>query len=97
MSRPDKPKPVVLVTHGSFNPVHRGHIDMMLAARAALEKQGRRVVAAEMAITGFGRIHGKNSAALSEERRLQLLQLAVQRGPRAELLALCRRPSKFTY
>ena len=37
-------KPVLLVTHGSFNPVHAGHVQMMVRAREALEALGRRVV-----------------------------------------------------
>ena len=38
-------EPAVLVCAGSFCPPHLGHIDMMRAARTAVEKTGKRVVA----------------------------------------------------
>ena len=71
-------KPVLLVTHGSFNPVHAGHVQMMVRAREALESVGRRVVGGEMAITNQHRIQGKGSAAMGDEMRLALLRLALQ-------------------
>lgn len=37
-------KPVVLVTTGSFNPIHNGHIEMMELAKKRLEKEGMNVV-----------------------------------------------------
>ena len=33
----DRRQPVVLITHGSMNPVHRGHVEMMVRARSAQE------------------------------------------------------------
>ena len=71
-------KPVLLVTHGSFNPVHAGHVQMMVRAREALEALGRRVVGGEMAITNQRRIEGKGSAAMGDEMRLALLRLALE-------------------
>ena len=71
-------KPVLLVTHGSFNPVHAGHVQMMVRAREGLEALGRRVVGGEMAITNQRRIEGKGSAAMGDEMRLALLRLALQ-------------------
>ena len=71
-------KPVWLVTHGSFNPVHAGHVQMMVRAREALEAACRRVVGGEMAITNQRRIEGKGSAAMGDEMRLALLRLALQ-------------------
>ena len=70
--------PVWLVTHGSFNPVHVGHVQMMVRAREALEAAGRRVVGGEMAITNQRRIEGKGSAAMGDEMRMALLRLALQ-------------------
>ena len=78
-------KPVLLVTHGSFNPVHAGHVQMMVRAREALEAAGRRVVGGEMAITCQRRIESKGSAAMGDELRLALLRLALQ--PHASWLA----------
>ena len=71
-------KPVLLVTHGSFNPVHAGHVQMMVRAREGLEALGRRVVGGEMAITNQQHIEGKGSAAMGDEMRLALLRLALQ-------------------
>ena len=78
-------KPVWLVTHGSFNPVHAGHVQMMLRAREALEAACRCVVGGEMAITNQRRIEGKGSAAMGDEMRLALLRQALQ--PHAWLTA----------
>jgi nicotinic acid mononucleotide adenylyltransferase len=39
------PSPAVLICAGSFCPPHTGHVDMMRAARRAVEKAGRQVVA----------------------------------------------------
>ena len=42
---------VILVTHGSMNPIHRGHIAIMVSAKALLESQGFEVVEGVIAIT----------------------------------------------
>eukprot|EP00971_Amphidinium_carterae_P010749 212355-Amphidinium_carterae.2 len=42
--------PVVIVAHGSFNPVHFGHIHMMIRAKERLEEDGLQVVAGVMAL-----------------------------------------------
>ena len=47
----DRTRPVILVTHGSMNPVHLGHINMMVRAKEELEAQGFTVVKAYMGIT----------------------------------------------
>ena len=36
----DRSRPVVIVTHGSMNPVHSGHVAMMVRAKEAVEAQG---------------------------------------------------------
>ena len=50
---------------------------MMVRAKQALEAQGRRVVAGEMAITGLRRMMGKGVAAMSNQTRLSLLGAAL--------------------
>ena len=55
---------VVLAMHGSFNPVHRGHIAAMEAAKAALEAQGYVVPYGELAITKQSHVTGKGVPCL---------------------------------
>ena len=68
--------PVVLVSHGSFNPVHCGHIDMMVRAKAFLESRGFTVAKGVLAITKAAHIQRKGTVAMSDAARLRLLEYA---------------------
>jgi len=68
------PRPAFLLCHGSFNPVHRHHFEMMVAARACLEKAGFRVVRGLLAITHGRRMAHKGVAAVSDVHRLAALR-----------------------
>eukprot|EP00971_Amphidinium_carterae_P164698 3265143-Amphidinium_carterae.1 len=63
----------VLVNHGSFNPPHWGHIQMMAKAKLRLEEAGYEVVLGLMAITNRSRIWQKNAKALPDQFRIDLL------------------------
>jgi len=71
------PKSLVLITHGSMNPVHRGHIEMMLRARAALEELGHRVCGGEIAITRQQHTISKGCSVMHDDLRLALLSSAI--------------------
>jgi ribA/ribD-fused uncharacterized protein len=71
-----QPRRVVLCTHGSFNPVHRGHVAMFRSAREALQTQGHSVVAGVIAITPARHILRKNTPPMHDELRLELIRLA---------------------
>jgi len=73
----DRPRrPAFLVTHGSFNPVHRQHVEMMVAARAALEEAGFSVQRGIMGITPQWHVQRKGAEAVTDSHRLAALQLA---------------------
>lgn len=74
----DRRQPVVLITHGSMNPVHRGHVEMMVRARSALEAEGFHVVLGIMGITDSTHIRRKGTEPLSDAMRLRLLELATE-------------------
>ena len=67
---------VVLITHGSMNPIHHGHIQMMVRAKELLEASGYEVVGGEIAITKQKHIVNKGSPAMHDTVRLELIQLA---------------------
>ena len=69
--------PVILVSHGSFNPIHRGHVRMFERTKALLEEQGHTVVGCEMAITNTRRMHYKGCDAMKDAVRLKLIGSAA--------------------
>ena len=73
--------PLVLVTHGSFNPVHRGHVAMMVRSKRFLEEEGFAVVGGVMAITRAEHIRAKGKQAYSDDVRCRLLALACASEP----------------
>jgi nicotinic acid mononucleotide adenylyltransferase len=73
----DRSRPIVLVTHGSMNPVHSGHVDMMVRAKAALEATGFRVARGVLGITNASHIRAKGVPPIEDAERLRLLELAA--------------------
>ena len=79
--------PAFLIVHGSFNPVHRQHIDMMIRAKERLEEAGYDVVRGVMAMTSreylqrkTSRMHG-GAAAMKDRHRIAMLHLACSHLP----------------
>eukprot|EP00971_Amphidinium_carterae_P049744 980555-Amphidinium_carterae.3 len=70
---PSSRKKAVLVNHGSFNPPHWGHIQMMAKAKLRLEVAGYEVVIGLMAITNRARIWQKSAKALPDQFRVELI------------------------
>eukprot|EP00928_Gymnodinium_smaydae_P089733 TRINITY_DN73644_c0_g1_i1.p1 TRINITY_DN73644_c0_g1~~TRINITY_DN73644_c0_g1_i1.p1 ORF type:complete len:242 (+),score=44.35 TRINITY_DN73644_c0_g1_i1:50-727(+) len=68
----------VLVNHGSFNPVHCGHIEMMVQAKAAVEAVGYVVLKAVLAPTSAEWIEYKGAQALDPTTREGALRAAVK-------------------
>jgi len=71
---------IVIVSHGSFNPVHLGHLEMMIRARQALTAAGHEVCGGIFAITSTQHIERKGAHALSNALRLALLRRACADG-----------------
>jgi len=72
-------KPVVLVTTGSFCPVHLGHVQMMLATKTLLELDyGREVIAGFISPKNDRYGNGKLGGSLiSAEQRAEMIRLAT--------------------
>eukprot|EP00971_Amphidinium_carterae_P349017 6490795-Amphidinium_carterae.3 len=66
-------RPVILVAHGSFSPVHLGHVHMMVCAREKLESEGYRVALGIMAIANKSWVQSKGVASLDDEVRVRLI------------------------
>ena len=66
------------MTHSSFNPVHRHHIEMMVAAKRRLEEEGFHVIKGLMAIASQTALLDKCEWALSDEERLHCIQLSCE-------------------
>ena len=86
-------RPVLLVTHGSVNPVHLGHVTMMVRARAALEAEGFHVTNGIIGITHARHIlkkfkeQKKHEVPIADATRLRLLELACE--PHSSWLRHC--------
>ena len=57
-----------LLSHGSFNPVHRGRLEMMVQARSCLEAADFEVARGYLAITPGRRPAQKGSEAVTTRR-----------------------------
>eukprot|EP00931_Biecheleriopsis_adriatica_P050067 TRINITY_DN28981_c0_g2_i1.p1 TRINITY_DN28981_c0_g2~~TRINITY_DN28981_c0_g2_i1.p1 ORF type:complete len:485 (+),score=79.93 TRINITY_DN28981_c0_g2_i1:75-1529(+) len=68
-------RPAFIVSHGSFNPVHRHHLEMMVRARQCLESAGYEVVRGVMAITPTTRLARKGAEAVIDYHRLEALRI----------------------
>ena len=71
------PRYCCLVLHGSFNPVHNGHIEMLKIARERLFEHGWVVVRAYLAPTSGSHILQKSLQCIADEHRLAMLEKAT--------------------
>eukprot|EP00931_Biecheleriopsis_adriatica_P064457 TRINITY_DN39231_c0_g1_i1.p1 TRINITY_DN39231_c0_g1~~TRINITY_DN39231_c0_g1_i1.p1 ORF type:complete len:630 (+),score=150.47 TRINITY_DN39231_c0_g1_i1:59-1948(+) len=81
---PTDEKLAFLLNHGSFNPVHKHHMDMMIQSKKRLEQAGYKVVGGSMAIMNPEFIRRKKEAEpMTEEHRMVALRLACEttQGP----------------
>jgi len=60
-----------LVSHGSFNPPHKGHVEMMWMAKQCVEAAGYQVTAGVLALTCTGHIAAKGAPVMTDEIREQ--------------------------
>ena len=75
-------RPAFMILHGSFNPVHRQHIDMMIRAKERLEEAGYDVVRGVMAMTSRDYLQNKTGgAAMKDRHRIAMLHLACSHLP----------------
>ena len=65
-----------LVCHGSFNPVHKHHVKIMVESRKALETAGYNVVAGILAPTHRSHLGRKRVEAVADLHRFAGLRLA---------------------
>jgi hypothetical protein len=65
-----------LVCHGSFNPVHKHHVEIMVESRKALETAGYNVVAGFLAPTHQSHLARKKKEAVADQHRFEGLRLA---------------------
>eukprot|EP00931_Biecheleriopsis_adriatica_P073089 TRINITY_DN47447_c0_g1_i1.p1 TRINITY_DN47447_c0_g1~~TRINITY_DN47447_c0_g1_i1.p1 ORF type:complete len:652 (+),score=71.61 TRINITY_DN47447_c0_g1_i1:35-1990(+) len=68
----------MLLAHGSFNPVHRHHIEMIVAAKAAAEQAGFVVVKVVLACTAQEYLEHKNVDRVLQSTRMQALEAAIR-------------------
>lgn len=77
----------VLLSHGSFNPVHLGHLEMMNSSKKALEAAGYDVIEGIMEITSQGHLAKKGVPALSDTHRLEAIKIATMEAEHSWLRA----------
>ena len=80
---PEKKKYAVLLTTGSMNPVHKGHIDMLRQAKVELERGGGHVCAAFLSPSHDLYVQSKQNGYnfVSATHRIAMANLAVQDYP----------------
>ena len=67
-----------IACHGSFNPVHRHHVEIMVKAKMKLESEGYKVIAGVLAPTHFSHLARKGVQAVLDAHRFQVLCLACE-------------------
>eukprot|EP00971_Amphidinium_carterae_P331149 6464546-Amphidinium_carterae.1 len=84
-------QPAVLIAHGSYSPVHLGHIQMMQKARSRLRAAGIEVKVGILALANREWIWGKGAVALRDDVRVQTInRMAAAQGCGAWLSADAR-------
>eukprot|EP00730_Choanoeca_flexa_P015019 TRINITY_DN6779_c0_g1_i2.p1 TRINITY_DN6779_c0_g1~~TRINITY_DN6779_c0_g1_i2.p1 ORF type:complete len:194 (+),score=33.36 TRINITY_DN6779_c0_g1_i2:154-735(+) len=80
--------PVILLTTGSFNPIHRQHVNMHIIAKAHLEQRYKvRIVmsvlspSSDLYVKPKLRASGRIDRHLTHAQRCQLIELATQDHP----------------
>ena len=71
----------VLVFHGSFNPLHLGHVEAMRQASRALEVEGYNVIRGVVAMADAAYVERKKGQCLKDIHRVQALLLGFQDLP----------------
>ncbi len=75
----DSRPPAVLLCTGAFCPIHQGHIDMVLWAKAAVERQGYRVLACYLSPGHDEYINQKTGdKAIGINERIALIQKLIE-------------------
>lgn len=74
-------KRCVLITTGSMNPVHKGHVHMLEQAKAHLETQGWTVCKGLISPSHDHYLMGTGKPFLSSSVRLELINLATEHHP----------------
>ena len=73
--------PVVLLTTGSMNPVHAGHLNQLEVVAQRLEDEGHVVLAAWLSPSDAFWSHSKPHGCLSNADKLRLCRLATEKHP----------------
>jgi NAD+ synthetase len=97
----DRPGPLaVLVSTGSFCPVHRGHVEMMERAREAVEASGRHVLGGWLSVSHDDYVLAKCPGAPPAAHRLALCEAALRESDWLSVdpweALYCRRALNFT-
>jgi nicotinic acid mononucleotide adenylyltransferase len=79
--RDESKSSVVLVTTGSMNPIHLGHVAQLEKAKEYLEKQGKEVVAGFVSPSDAGWAKGKAHGCLNNEKKIELCMQALEGHP----------------
>jgi len=82
----NQPKPCILLTTGGFCPPHYGHIQMMEAAKIAVEKQGFQVIGGYISPSHDEYVKTKTQSGwLPIYQRLSLIKNAIRSHPWLEI------------
>lgn len=74
-------KGIILVSTGSFAPVHKGHLDMMEVAKASLEEQGHEVLGGYLSPSHDVYVQSKGDSLPFIDERLYTLQKELEDHP----------------
>ena len=87
----------ILICHGSFNPIHKQHLEMMQTAKECLEKNGFKVIQGLMGVTPQEKLKLKCKVAIPSDTRIKLINIACKEpGKDYSWIQADGRGSKFT-